>query len=103
MDMRPVEGSPTRTPTRATPGFRSFGASRYNAPGSGHRRRRVAHVLPGERDGAHALGQLDLEDHAPPMAEADFADAQIELPHPAEPLVVERGDLVAVSGEASAP
>src|SRR5262245_36715330 len=47
--------------------------------------------------------QLNLEDHQVLPAEGRFGGRQIELPHPAETLVIDRLGLVAVGEEAVAP
>jgi hypothetical protein len=49
------------------------------------------------------FGHLNLEVHHSLIAEGAFRRRQIELPHPAETLVIDRLDLVAVGVEAIAP
>src|SRR5689334_12413500 len=63
----------------------------------------VLDVVAGDRDGVGALGQLQLPDEVAAPAERHLADAEVELPHPAEPFVVERRDLVPGAEEPFAP
>ena len=49
------------------------------------------------------MGELDLEDHQVLPAEGGLGAGEIELPHPAEALVIDRLGLVAVGEEALAP
>src|SRR3546814_12978747 len=56
-----------------------------------------------EGHGVDLLGDLDLEHHEALVAKAHLAADQVGLPHAAEALVVERGDLLAVGLEASLP
>src|SRR4051794_14195518 len=65
--------------------------------------RGAAAVVAGERHDVPAGRELDLEHLAVLVAEGDLAGREVELPHPAEPLVVERPDLVPVAPEAVAP
>src|SRR6185437_5228093 len=49
------------------------------------------------------FGELNLEVHVAVEAEGDLRAGQVELPHPAEALIVERADALAVGVEAGAP
>src|SRR5260370_36968640 len=57
------------------------------------------------RDRHHALlsGQLNLEHHHTVLAKRHFRAGEIELPHPAEPVVVEPLDLLAMRQESLPP
>ncbi len=58
---------------------------------------------PGDRHGVDAARHLDLEHHVVVVAEGELAADQVELPHPAEALVVELADLVAALLEIGPP
>src|SRR5690349_5280997 len=53
------------------------------------------HVVARQRHGIDPLGELHLPDDVSVVAEGELAAGQVELPHPAEPLIVERLDLLA--------
>src|SRR5271166_2470443 len=63
----------------------------------------LLNVVSCQRDGVLPLCELDLEDHVPVDAERRFRSRQIELPHPAETLVVEAFGFLAISHEPIAP
>ena len=58
----------------------------------------VRDVIPRQRNGVAAFGQLELEHHQPAMPECHFADSQIEFPHAAEPLVIKPPRGLALGG-----
>jgi hypothetical protein len=63
----------------------------------------IDHVIAGDRHGIDALRELYLENHVGSPAKADLAQHQIELPHPAEALVIKPADLVPARPETRAP
>src|SRR6185503_19238905 len=63
----------------------------------------IEHVIAGERHGILAFGDLHLEHHLVPIAERHLAALQIELPHAAEPLVIDLRHARAVRLEAVVP
>ncbi|EGO95883.1 hypothetical protein APM_1296 [Acidiphilium sp. PM] len=76
---------------------------RYRAAQGLSRPLGVDHVVARERSCVLPAGQLDLEDHVVLHLEGKLRTCKVELEHPAEPLVVQRGDGIAVGGEALAP
>src|SRR3972149_4673073 len=74
---------------------------RYGAAGIGALE--FGRIVTRQRHRVLTARKLHLEHHLPDVAERDLAAGQIELPHAAESLVVERARLVAVSEEAAAP
>src|SRR3546814_8400718 len=54
-------------------------------------------VVAGKGPGVDLLGDLDMEHHEALVAEAHLAADQVGLPHAAEALVVDIGDLLAVA------
>src|SRR5215831_21160853 len=63
----------------------------------------LEHVVAGNRQGAHALGELHLEHHEILMAEGRLRSGKVELPHPAEGLIADGCGLLPVGKEALAP
>src|SRR5215467_7957422 len=63
----------------------------------------VEHVVAGNRQAAHALGELHLEHHEVLMAEGGLGSGKVELPHPAERLIADGCGLLPVGKEALAP
>src|SRR3546814_2263544 len=63
----------------------------------------VDHVVAGQRHRFDLFGELHLEDHLAPVEERGFAGEQVELPHPAEAVVVQPPDLLAILVEAALP
>jgi len=60
-------------------------------------------VVARQGNGVGALAQLDLEIHQTAAAEPCLATREVEFPHAAEPLVVERTDTFALRVEALPP
>src|SRR5688500_4260002 len=56
----------------------------------------LENVVAGEGDRVERLGQLHLEDEMTVAAKGDLGADQVHLPHPAEALVVELADALAI-------
>ena len=93
-------------PARGAPGGYRAGLRARDRAQVDDRRRfalRLEHIVAGDRQGVDLLGQLQLEDHHVRSRKATSQSREVELPHPAEALVVDRGDLGALGLEALAP
>src|SRR5688572_33225860 len=63
----------------------------------------VEHVVTREGRGLEAPGKLDLEDHHGAGAERGFRPSEVEVPHSAEPLVVDARRVVPAGAETLSP